>query len=86
MITQTPIYNAFFFYILMILLIIFTKPSFMFDYQENKYKSFGVEHNQTLFTFTTVVLGGGIIIYLVFLGLWILNLKYETISQYSHST
>lgn len=86
MITQTPIYNAIFFYIILILLILFIKPSFMFDYQENKYKSFGVEHNQTIFSFTTIVLGGGILIYLFFLGLWILNLKYEINSQYSHST
>lgn len=67
-----PVYNTIIFYILIICLILIIKPSFMYCDKTGKFKAFGLENDQTIFSFPFVAIGSGITLYLIFLLFWIL--------------
>lgn len=71
----SPLYNTLLVYIIMIVAILVIKPAFMYDYTENRFKSFGLANNETFFSFSFSALAGGVIVYLFFLALWTFSLK-----------
>lgn len=75
LINSTPLYNTLLIYAILIIVILIIKPSFMYDSEEGKFKSFGLNNNETIFSFGFVVIGGAIIIYLIFLMLWTSGLE-----------
>lgn len=64
---STPVYNTIIFYILIVCIILITKPNFMYCYKSKKFKSFGLNDNQTMLSFPIVAIGSGIILYMIFL-------------------
>jgi hypothetical protein len=47
----------------------------MYDGEKGKFKAFGLNDNETIFSFGFVVIGGAIVIYLIFLMLWTSGLE-----------
>jgi hypothetical protein len=70
---ESPVYNAIIFYILIICVIIITKPEFMYCIKSNKFKSFGFGDGQTLLSFPVISIGSGIVLYIFFLFFEILH-------------
>jgi hypothetical protein len=70
---DNPLYNTIIFYILIMCIILMTKPSIMYCNKTNKFKSFGCGVNQTLLSFPTASMTCGILLYLFFLGIEIMN-------------
>lgn len=70
LINNIPIYNAIIIYVIFILILYILKPKFFFN-EENQFKSFGINEGETLFTFSSIVIGGAIIIYTICLCLWL---------------
>jgi len=64
---SSPVFNAIIFYILIISIILLLKPSFMYDEKTNKFKSFGCNDDQTIFSFPVISIIIAIILYLIFL-------------------
>lgn len=75
LINSTPLYNSILVYIIFIIILFITKPSIMYDETNTKFRSFGLDKDETLLSFPFVVLGGGVLIYFIFLGLWISSLS-----------
>lgn len=69
---STPLYNAILFYIIIIFILLITKPSFMYCHKTNKFKPFGLGENKTIFSFPLVSISSGILLYLLFLTIYIL--------------
>lgn len=67
-----PLYNTIVFYILIICILLITKPQFMYCHKTKKFKSFGLSSNQTIFSFPLVAISSGIVLYSIFLTLHIL--------------
>jgi hypothetical protein len=44
------LYNSIKIYLLIIILLIFIRPNFIFDKKNNKFKSFGIKKNHTIFS------------------------------------
>ena len=63
---KLPAYNASLIYILFVIFIIITKPIYMYNNQDNKFKEFGYTHNKTILTFPLVCITFAIFIYLFF--------------------
>lgn len=63
-----PVYNTIILYILLICTILLVKPTFMYCHKSKKFKSFGFESNQTLFSFPVISIANVILLYLFFLG------------------
>ena len=70
---NNPVYNTIIFYILIICIILLTRPSFMFCYKTGKFKPFGCGKGQTLLSFPTISIASGIILYIFFLGVEIVH-------------
>ncbi len=49
-----PLFDSIKFYLLFMLVIIISKPEFMYDAKQKKYRKFGIKKNNTLFTFRVV--------------------------------
>lgn len=77
----SPLYNTIIFYILIISIILITKPSFLYCNKTNKFKPFGCNDNETLLSFPIVSIGTGIILYLIFTIIEILYYYLEGISS-----
>lgn len=67
LVESSPVCNTIIFYILLIIIILIFKPNIMYCNKTNKFKSFGVGKNQTIFCFPIVCLSSVIILYLFFL-------------------
>ncbi len=65
---NNPVYNTVIFYILIICIILIMKPEFMYCNKSNKFKSFGCDEGQTLWSFSVVSVGIGVILYVFFIG------------------
>ncbi len=70
---NSPLYNALFFYIVIVVLIVILKPEFMYCQKTKKFKSFGSQQNQTFICFPLVCLTCAVVLYFVFLVVEILN-------------
>ena len=70
---EAPIYNTIICYILVICLILTIRPKFMFCDKTKKFKSFGYGDNKTILSFPFVTISSGIILYMLFIGINILD-------------
>lgn len=68
-----PAVNAVIIYIILILILIIVKPKFMYDYNNNKYKEFGCNENQTYFPLILFGALSSIIIYYIFVYIGSIN-------------
>ncbi len=66
---KSAVYNTIVFYVLIICVILITKPSFMFCNKTQRFKPFGLGNKQTLFSFPVVSMATGVTLYMIFL--WI---------------
>ena len=67
MLQSSVIYYAIIIYILIVVGIYLYKPSFMYDYENNKFKEFGFTEEKTMFSLPVMAIILSIIIYLVIL-------------------
>jgi hypothetical protein len=85
---KNPLYNAIVIYIIIIVLIVYYKPVFMFDKNTHKMKDFGFnDKNKTLITFPILSIMLSIIIYASFVyinNVYMLKIKYERILTMSN--
>jgi hypothetical protein len=63
----TPVYNTVIFYIMIICILLIIKPNFMYDYENDQFKSFGTSEGKTMFAFSSVSIAVAILLYLIFL-------------------
>lgn len=70
---NTPVYNTIIFYIMIVSIILITKPNFMYCQKTKRFKSFGCGEDGTVWSFPLVSIGSGIALYLFFLLIYILN-------------
>lgn len=70
---SNPVYNTIIFYILLICIVLLTKPSIMYCHKTNKFKPFGCGEGQTVFSFPAVSIASGIILYIFFLGIEVVH-------------
>lgn len=80
-----PLYNSILFYILFIIIILLIKPKFLYNQKTNKFKPFGFGKNQSVFCFPTLCIVAVIVLYIIFLGLDILNKALNTPSTVSEN-
>lgn len=62
---KTPAQNTLLIYMIFVLILLFMKPKFLFT-ASGKLKSFGCGHDKTPINFPIVVIGSGILFYLIF--------------------
>ena len=74
---KLPAYNASLIYILFVIIIIITKPCFMYNYQNNKFKEFGYTNNKTIFTLPLMCILFAIVIYLFFSVIEAIFIKFD---------
>ena len=72
------IYNIILIYIILIAIILIMKPDFMYCSETNKFKSFGINENQTLFCFFSVSIIIIVVLFIFFLSLEILYNKLDS--------
>ena len=70
---SNPVYNTIIIYLLLICIILLTKPDFMFCKKTNKFKTFGLGENQTLLSFPTISIFSCVILYVFFFGINIMH-------------
>jgi hypothetical protein len=63
---QSPLYNTISCYIILIILLLVLKPNCMYCEKKGRFKQFGLEENQTLFSFPIVSICSCIILYILF--------------------
>ena len=64
--SYNPLYNSLKVYIIIIVLLIYFKPNFLYDHKKNQFKSFGLDKNSTIFSLPILSIFLAFIIYLVF--------------------
>ena len=64
--SNNPLYNSLKVYIIIIVLLIYLKPQFLYDNKKNQFKSFGLDKNSTIFSLPILSIFLAIIIYLIF--------------------
>lgn len=67
------VYNAILVYIVIITILVVTKPDIMYNNKTKRFRSFGNSEDQTFFAFPLVALTSAILIYFFFLFFSILN-------------
>lgn len=72
------IYNIILIYIILIAIILIIKPEFMYCTKTNKFKSFGMNDNQTLFCFFTVSIMIIVVLFIIFISIEILYDKLDS--------
>jgi hypothetical protein len=70
---NTPVYNTIIFYIMIVCIILIIKPRFMYCQETKRFKPFGCGEDGTIMSFPLVSIGSGIVLYLFFLLVFILN-------------
>lgn len=68
-----PVYNTVIFYIIIVCIILLIKPNFMYCHKTKQFKAFGCNKNQTLTSFPVVCISTGIVLYMIFLWIKIMN-------------
>ena len=71
--SDSPIYNTIFFYILIFIIILVLKPDFMYCQKSKKFKSFGLGKDQTVLCLPIISIISVITLYLIFLVVQILG-------------
>lgn len=74
---NAPVYNTIIFYIMIVCILLIIKPSFMYDHKKKCFKTFGTSEGKTVFSFPVITIGSGILLYLIFLFVEILNTYLE---------
>lgn len=72
-IKSSPVYNTIIFYVILIIIILVLKPSFMYCNKTKKFKAFGFEEGQTILCFPILCIIIVIVLYFFFLMLDIVN-------------
>ena len=68
--SSNPLFNTLKSYILIILLLIYFKPDFIYDKKRDKFRKFGINKNKTLFTFPVIAILLPILLYTIFLTIY----------------
>lgn len=79
---DNPLYNSIICYIIIISVILLSKPSFIYCYKTNKFRKFGFDEDNTLFSFPTISIGLAIGLYLIFV---CMDIFQQLLSQKFHS-
>jgi uncharacterized membrane protein len=82
----TPVYNAIVFYILIIIIILITKPRFLYSHKDKKFKQFGCKPNQTLLSFPVVCILMGIILYMSFASIESICIQLDKLDKFKRSS
>jgi hypothetical protein len=64
--SNNPLYNSLKVYIIIIILLIYFKPNFVYDKKQKQFKSFGLDKNSTILSLPILSIFLAIIIYFVF--------------------
>lgn len=64
--SNNPLYNSLKVYIIIIILIIYFKPNFLYDKKQKQFKSFGLDKNSTIFSLPILSIFLAILIYFIF--------------------
>jgi hypothetical protein len=64
--SNNPLYNSLKVYIIIIILLIYFKPNFLYDKKQKQFKSFGLDKNSTIFSFPILSIFLAILIYFIF--------------------
>lgn len=64
---NTPLINTIYCYIIIIGMILVSKPNIIYCKNTKKFKSFGLENNKTLFPFPVICISTGVLLYLFFI-------------------
>lgn len=64
--SNNPLYNSLKVYIIIIVLLIYFKPSFLYDKKQKQFKSFGIDKNSTIFSLPIFSIILAIFIYFIF--------------------
>lgn len=69
------LYTSVVMYILIMCLILIIKPNFIYDYNNNKFKSFGTEQNETMFPIPILSIIACIVVYFIVILYTFIKLK-----------
>lgn len=61
-----PAYNTIIVFVILTIIVLIIKPTFMYDYENKKLKQFGCGQDQTLLSFPLFSISCAIIIYIIF--------------------
>ena len=75
--SNNPLYNSLKVYIIIIVLLIYLKPSFIYDKKQKQFKSFGLDKNSTIFSLPILSIFLSIIIYFIFSVIYKYNYIYN---------
>jgi len=64
--TNNTLYNSLKVYIIIIIMIIYFKPNFLYDKKQKQFRSFGLDKNSTIFSLPVLSIFLAIIIYFIF--------------------
>lgn len=70
---NNPVYNTLIFYILITCIVLIVKPDFMYCTETGKFRPFGCDKGQTIWSFPVVSIGSVIVLYVFFLGVEIFH-------------
>lgn len=62
-----PKYNSIIVYIILLIAILTNKPDFMYDHTTQRFKKFGINDNETIFSLPCIMMFCSIVIYTFFL-------------------
>jgi hypothetical protein len=65
--SNSPVYNAVVFYILIIIIILIIRPKFMYCNKKKKFKTFGIGKDKTLLSFPLISIMLVIMLYIIFI-------------------
>lgn len=61
-----PVFNTIFVYIIILVLLILQKPSFIYDRKHRKFKGFGTSRGKSMFALPVLAIVLAVVIYVVF--------------------
>ena len=64
--SNNPLYNSLKVYIIIIVLLIYLKPPFLYDKKQKQFKSFGLDKNSTILSLPILSIILAILIYIIF--------------------
>ena len=70
---NNPMYNTMFFYTIIMLSILFIKPTMIYSYDKKTFKQFGCNDGQTLLSLPVIAFISAILLYIIFLTVDIMN-------------
>jgi len=63
---MNSLFNSIIVYIIVIIIIIYNKPNFIYDKKRNKFKEFGLEHNKSIITLPILSIILAVVTYIIF--------------------